>query len=150
MTRGLIIGKFYPFHNGHKYLIDTAIRQVDQLTVLVGDGPRYKIDAETRCAWIRDEFPQINVQSVPEVPADDDSAGWASYTREFLGYVPDIVFTSEAYGDVWAKFLQTRHVLVDQERHQVACSGTTIRQNPLAHFAYLPPVVRAYFARRVV
>ena len=35
MTRGLVIGKFYPPHRGHKFLIDTALSQVDYLDVLV-------------------------------------------------------------------------------------------------------------------
>ncbi len=145
-----MIGKFYPFHNGHRYLIETAANQCDSLTVLVGDGPRYKIDAAVRAAWIKDVFPHVEVRIVPEVPADDDSLGWATYTREFLGYVPDVVFTSEDYGAPFAAFLGTRHVLVDRERVCVPCSGTMIRNNPFAYFAFLPPPVRAYFARRIV
>ena len=33
--RGLIVGKFYPPHRGHKHLIDTARAQVDDLAVIV-------------------------------------------------------------------------------------------------------------------
>ena len=32
---GVVIGKFYPPHRGHKYLIDTAAGQVERLTVIV-------------------------------------------------------------------------------------------------------------------
>ena len=150
MTRGVIVGKFYPFHNGHKYLIDTALSQVDELTVLVGDNPAYRIDARTRVAWIQDACPQATVLAIPEVPAPDDSPGWAAHTRAFLGYAPDVVFTSEDYGDAYAASLGARHVMVDHARARVPCSGTMIRADPLAHFDYLPAAVRAWFARRVV
>jgi NadR type nicotinamide-nucleotide adenylyltransferase len=149
MTRGLIIGKFYPFHNGHRYLIETAFQYADSVTVLVGDGPRYKIDAATRCAWIQDVFPEAIVRSVPEIVPDGDSLGWANYSREFLGYVPEMVFTSEDYGDPFAHYLGAQHILVDRARIQFPCSGTLIRADVLNHFEHLPPVVCAYFAKRI-
>ena len=31
---GLVIGKFFPLHKGHQYLIDTALEQVKELTIL--------------------------------------------------------------------------------------------------------------------
>ena len=34
---GVVIGKFYPPHRGHKHLIDTAQAQADQVTVIVCD-----------------------------------------------------------------------------------------------------------------
>ncbi len=37
MRRGLVIGKFYPPHKGHTFLIDTGRAQVDELTVIVCD-----------------------------------------------------------------------------------------------------------------
>jgi len=35
MTTGLVLGKFYPPHAGHHYLIDEASKQVDILVVLI-------------------------------------------------------------------------------------------------------------------
>ena len=35
MKRGLVIGKFYPPHRGHKFLIETALNAVDHLDVLI-------------------------------------------------------------------------------------------------------------------
>ncbi|MBV9849423.1 MAG: AAA family ATPase [Armatimonadetes bacterium] len=80
---------------------------------------------------------------------DDDSPGWAAYTRQVLGYAPDVVFTSEDYGDAYAHHLGCRHVLVDRERVQVPISGTALRADPLAHREFLEPCVRAYFVKRV-
>ena len=53
MTRGIVIGKFYPPHKGHRYLIDYALAHVDSLTVLVCDSPEYAISAETRKKWLQ-------------------------------------------------------------------------------------------------
>ena len=37
-TRGLVVGKFYPPHRGHKLLIDTALAGVDEVHVIVCDS----------------------------------------------------------------------------------------------------------------
>ena len=37
--RGVVIGKFYPPHKGHNYLIDTALKNSDEVDVLVVDNP---------------------------------------------------------------------------------------------------------------
>ena len=44
MTRGLVIGKFYPPHRGHKYLIDVATAQADQLDVIVCARPEQRME----------------------------------------------------------------------------------------------------------
>jgi len=93
--------------------------------------------------------PAANVIEVADPGHDDDSRFWAEYTRKILGYAPDIVFTSEDYGNEFARFLGSTHVRVDPERRQVPISGTKIRQDPLAHFEFLEPCVRAYFVKRV-
>jgi NadR type nicotinamide-nucleotide adenylyltransferase len=146
---GLVIGKFYPPHRGHKYLIDTAASQVDHLVVLVCDDPTQSIPAALRADWLHEIHPTVEVQIIPDTVADDDSAGWADYTRRWLGYTPDVVFTSEDYGTRYAFYLGCQHVSVDRERRHVPISGTAVRSNPLAQWDYLEPCVRAYFAKRI-
>jgi NadR type nicotinamide-nucleotide adenylyltransferase len=41
------------------------------------------------------------------------------------------------------------HVAVDPGRQRVPCSGTMIRRDPFAHWEFLEPPVRAWFAKRV-
>jgi NadR type nicotinamide-nucleotide adenylyltransferase len=82
--------------------------------------------------------------------ADDDSEGWAKATEQALnGERPDVVFTSEDYGDAYAGFLGCEHVLVDRDRSTVPISGSEIRANPLAHLGFLEPAVRAHYVLRV-
>lgn len=149
MKRGLVIGKFYPPHRGHKFLIDTALRQVDHLDVIICARPDQTIPGSVRASWLRTIHPSSNVIEVDDPRHDDDSYFWAEYTRKILGYAPDAVFTSEDYGDEYARFLGSTHIKVDPERRQVLISGTEIRQDPLAHLEFLEPCVRAYFVKRV-
>ena len=60
-----------------------------------------------------------------------------------------MVFSSEDYGETYARFLGCRHVMVDRERKNVAVSASAIWAAPLRHWEYLEPCVRAYFAKRI-
>ena len=149
MTRGLVIGKFYPPHRGHKFLIETALRAVDHLDVLICVLPDQAISGDLRQCWLQELHPAANVMQIEDIGDDDNSEVWAAYTKRILGLSPDLVFTSEGYGDAYARFLGCRHILVDRERHQVPISGTRIRSNPLAYWDFLEPCVRAHFAKRI-
>ncbi|HYD93159.1 MAG TPA: AAA family ATPase [Candidatus Paceibacterota bacterium] len=148
--RGLVIGKFYPPHRGHKYLIDTAVSKCETVTVIVCWKKNEVIPGPLRADWIRKIHPGVEVKVVVDDHlSDDDSKGWAEETIKVLGYVPDAVFTSEAYGDPYASYMGCVHVLVDKERATVPISGTMVRSDPQRHGAFLEPIVRAYFAKRV-
>ena len=149
MTLGLVIGKFYPPHRGHKFLIDIALGRVDHLDVLVCSRPEQTIPGELRARWLQEIHPSAFVQAIDDPGEDDNSQFWAEYTVRILGRAPDVVFTSEEYGEAFARFLGCRHVMVDRERTHVPVSARAIRSAPLRHWEYLEPCVRAYFAKRV-
>lgn len=148
--RGVVVGKFYPFHKGHQYLVETGLKGCDHLTVFVCDNPAYRIPAEIRANWIRAIYPEAHVRVIADLEGhNDNSQIWAAYTIEQLGYVPDVVFTSEDYGIPYARYMGSEHVLVDYKRLHVPCSGTMIRSDPWAHPEFLHPLVRAYFVKRI-
>jgi len=149
MTLGFIVGKFYPPHRGHKQLIDSARRQVDQLIVMVAAHPAQTIPGELRKTWLQEIHPDCDVRLVAD-ELEDDSRQWADFTIRYLGRAPDVVFTSEDYGPVYAQLMGSRHVMIDRDRTAVPISGTTIREDPLNHWDMLEPCVRAYFVRRIV
>lgn len=149
MKRGIVIGKFYPPHKGHKYLIDYATQNADSVTVIICHRDDQKISGSLRKQWIEKIHPNVRVLVVDDIMKDDDSLAWAEYTKKFLGYTPDVVFTSEDYGDNYAKFLGSQHVSVDRERKNVSISATDIRENPAKYWVYLEPCVKAYFAKRI-
>lgn len=147
--RGLVIGKFYPPHRGHKFLIDTALSQCEEVDVLVCRKPEQNPPAELRVAWLQEIHPKAKVHLIEDTVPDDDSEGWAAYTIEFLGYAPDVVFTSEDYGYPYARYLGCQHVQVDKARLAVPISGTQVRSNPYAAWEFLEPCVRAFYVRRI-
>lgn len=146
---GFVVGKFYPPHRGHKYLIDTACANAEQVTVMLVGRPEEIVSPALRAAWLREIHPRVRVIEVDDVFAADDSQGWADFTRKTLGYAPDAVFTSEDYGECFARYLGCQHVMVDRTRSHVPCSGTLVRQNPFAQWDYLEPCVRAFFVKRI-
>lgn len=149
--RGLVIGKFYPPHRGHKYLIDSARSRCEKLTVIVCWKQSETIPGNIRASWLQKIHPDVHVMVVEDNKLhDDDSEGWAKFTLGILGYTPDVVFTSEAYGDPYASFMGTVHELVDKDRTVIPISATIVRSNPMKYAKFLEPCVRAYFACRVV
>ena len=147
---GLIIGKFYPPHRGHKYLIDTAVARCEEVTVIVCWKKGQEISGVERARWVQTIHPNVHVKLLDDDRlTDDDSAGWAASTIAVLGFVPDAVFTSEAYGDAYASFIGCVHVLVDKDRTHIPISATMVRSNPTKYAEFLEPCVRAYFAKRI-
>jgi HTH-type transcriptional regulator, transcriptional repressor of NAD biosynthesis genes len=151
MRRGLVIGKFYPPHRGHHFLIETAARQVEHLDVLVCWKEEQDIPGEIRADWLREvhDNPRISVRTVWDFGDDDNSAAWAACAKQALGSAPDLVFTSEDYGDAFSGHLGAQHVLVDRAREHVPTSSTAIRAAPLRNWDFLAPPVRAWYAVRV-
>ena len=48
--------KAMPFHLGHKYLIDTALKYSERVTVLVGTLPTEPIPGELRFNWVKNTY----------------------------------------------------------------------------------------------
>ena len=147
--RGLIVGKFYPPHRGHKFLLEASRAQVDQLSVIVCQKPNEEPSGELRAAWLREIHPDVNVLLIDDVYDEQDSKIWAENSIRWLGFVPDVVFTSEDYGDRFAFHLGCQHVLVDKARAIVPVSGTMVRAAPLWFWEYLEPPVRGWYAKRI-
>jgi HTH-type transcriptional regulator, transcriptional repressor of NAD biosynthesis genes len=147
--RGLIVGKFYPPHRGHKHLIDFALSRVDELSLIVCQKPGESPQGELRADWLREIHPTAQVLLIDDVYDEQDSRVWAENSVRWLGFVPDAVFTSEDYGDRFAHFLGCEHILVDKTREAVPISGTMVRSNPLGCWDFLEPPVRAWYAKRI-
>jgi NadR type nicotinamide-nucleotide adenylyltransferase len=147
--RGLIVGKFYPPHRGHKYLIETGCAQVDELHVIVCQKPHEQPPGSLRAAWLREIHPAVKVLLIDDVYDEQDSRVWAENARRWLGFTPDVVFTSEDYGDRFAHYLGCQHVQVDKARHIVPVSGTKVRSDALRFWEFLEPPVRGWYAKRV-
>jgi NadR type nicotinamide-nucleotide adenylyltransferase len=150
-NRGLVIGKFYPPHRGHKHLIERALAETQSLVVIVCEKDTETIPGALRAKWLQAIHPAARVMLLTgEMPGDDDSQGWARYTIDLLGYAPDAVFTSEDYGARYAAFMGAQHVSVDAARKVVPISATMVRTDPERYAEFLEPCVRAWFVKRIV
>ena len=156
MTTGLIIGKFLPPHRGHAHLIETALGQVDRLIVLVCSLAREEIPGERRVAWLREMFPDVDVRhhadENPSEPHEDEHFWelWTASIRRLVPTGPDLLFSSEDYGEELARRLGARHALIDRERRAYPVSGRQLRADPLGYWEFLPECVRPEYVRRVV
>jgi HTH-type transcriptional regulator, transcriptional repressor of NAD biosynthesis genes len=107
---GLVIGKFYPPHCGHKLLIDAAIAQSEQTVVIVCAKPTDSISGELRGEWLREIHPTARVMVIDDRYDETDSRVWAENTIRWLGRAPDAVFTSEEYGDPYSALMGSKHI----------------------------------------
>lgn len=145
----VVIGKFYPPHKGHHYLIETALKNADRVTVIVCARPNDSIPGELRAHWLSERHPSAQVMVIDDRYDENDSRIWAENTIRWLNGPPDVVFTSENYGDAYAAHMGCVHVRVDQARITVPCSGTMIRSDPFRHWDFIEPPVRGWFAKRI-
>ncbi|MDE1463742.1 AAA family ATPase [Spartinivicinus poritis] len=155
LTRGLVLGKFYPPHLGHQYLIAFAAAYVDELTVVVEAMPAEQIPASRRIQWLQSLFVEVKFLLLADYNPQDPSETsdfwqiWQSSILRLLSYPPDVVFASESYGEPLAACLGAEFVPVDPLRQLTPVSGTAIRANPYQYWQYLSDPVKSYYRKRV-
>ena len=153
MSRGLILGKFMPLHNGHVWAINVAAKLVDDLTVLVCTQADDPIDGALRADWV-DKILPANATAywlaapMPQKPEDDPDFWeiWRSEIYKRCGTF-NKVFGGEPYVVELAKHLNATPVPLG--RDTVCISASEIREDPHEHWQHIPSVVRSYYQKRV-
>ena len=116
---GFTIGKFAPLHKGHQYLIETAIKEVDELYVIVYETNLIDISAEKRAEWIKKLYPNVHTIIAKNPPKkygmDEESVKiQTDYLKKILGNVKGTHFySSEEYGKYVARDLNVVNRVVD-------------------------------------
>lgn len=159
--RGMVLGKFMPLHNGHIYLIDTAIKNSDHLDIFVCSLKKDPIDGALRYEWVKDKFgdnPNVTIHWVkdenPQTP--EEHGNFKEFYKIWVNTVYsrtsnlDVIFTSEDYGDEFAYELGIKHHLVDLRRVTHPVSATMVRNHPYRSWDYIPQLVKPYFKKKVV
>lgn len=154
--RGVIIGRFNPPHNGHRYLIDFASSFADELYIFVCTLQRDEIPGDLRFEWMQELYPRATCVHITEENPNanrdmpDAHKIWADAIIEHLqDNKADYLFASEEYGWKLAGELGAEFVPVDPNRDQLPVSGSDIRREPLRYWSFLPEMVRPYFIKRV-
>lgn len=147
---GLVIGKFMPLHAGHMALIRFALERCEHLTVALISKATDPIPAEMRASWFNALFGDTLTLRVVDlrdvslpVTGDHTPEAEAAWTQYFLTAFSEtnILFSSEAYGDVLADALGIPHCQFDPERAWHPVSGAQIRKDPEQYQSCLPEVV---------
>lgn len=158
---GMVLGKFYPPHNGHLYLIEEAIKQCYRVTIFLCTQPSESIDADIRYNWMSDIIQKKGwdvtfIHIKDELPQHPDPLDLDNFYDIWCNEVNsrvhdlDVVFTSEKYGDEFAEYLGVEHVLIDLPRLTHSVSVTSIRSNPIENWEHIPDVVKPYFKKKIV
>lgn len=154
MKNGIVIGKFYPLHKGHQYLIETAYNNCDNLHIIL-----CSLDNETPNGDIRFNFlkkfvenKKINIYHIKnyETKYNNDSLYWVNKTIEIIKIKPDIIFCSENYGKTYSEIMNCENYIVDFSRNKFNISGTMIRNNPYKYWDYIDSYVKEYYTKRIV
>lgn len=155
-TRGFLLGKFMPPHEGHLLLCDVASDLVDELTVLVCSRDCEPIPGDLRLNWIKESLDNkarvLHLhQEIPQEPREHQDFWniWRRTIRELHPEPIDMVFGSEDYILRLATELEAEPFIVDKERNLVPVSATQIRNNPQLYWEHIPRAVRPFFQKRI-
>ena len=119
---GFTIGKFAPLHKGHQLLIETALKEMDEVYVVVYDTDIIDINVEKRANWIKQLYPNIHIiyayDSPKQYGLDKESVKiQMNYLSELIKDIPVTHFySSELYGEKVAEYLNIENRMIDYEK----------------------------------
>jgi NadR type nicotinamide-nucleotide adenylyltransferase len=128
VKHGIAVGKFYPPHAGHHYLIDTALKECDLVTVAVCYSSVENISVKDRIAWLRDTHGDEGIEYIAvkddtpvlytdetwdyflEALTDALDDRYDPYAPDDLSY-PNVIYSGEDYADEFAERLLKKYDL---------------------------------------
>jgi nicotinamide mononucleotide adenylyltransferase len=137
-----VVGKFYPPHRGHQYLISQAAGRCVDVTVLAMAAGCETLPLADRVSWLQAAcagLPAVTVIGVRcDVPVDfGDAAIWAAQVAVMRAALDrnsrprlDMIFSCEPYGDELAAWFGAENICIDAGRSAVPVSATRIRGRP--------------------
>lgn len=145
---GLTLGKFAPLHKGHQYMIETAIREMDEVIVVIYNSPEVtNIPLTVRSNWIKTIYPMVEVIEAWDGPSDIGDTDEIKQKQEtyilhlLAGRKITHFYSSEFYGDHMSKALHAVDRRIDEQRVKFPVSGTFVRQNSYQYRTMLDPIV---------
>ena len=144
---GFTIGKFAPLHKGHQFLIEKALREMDEFYIIVYETNVINNDIKQRANWIKTIYPESKILYAYNPPSkyglDYESVKiQVDYLKDIVKDIPVTHFySSEKYGEFVAKYMNVEDVRVDQERKNVPICATKIRENTEKNRKFLEDIV---------
>lgn len=156
-TTGLTLGKFAPLHRGHQLMIEQAIRETDEVIVVIYDCPEtIDIPLNVRADWIRTLYPQVEVIKAWDGPSESGNTPEIKKLQEDYilsklgGRKVTHFYSSEFYGEHMSAALGAVDRRVDPSRQQMPVSGTQVREAPYENRHFVDPVVYRDMITKVV
>lgn len=152
-TRGLITGRFQPFHNGHLALAKQILEECDELIIVIGSAQFNFIDkdpftAGERVLMIHEALKEARIDLskcyVIPVANDENNARWIAYLRSMAPPF-DVLYSGNDYVKHLALF-QDRNIAVKSPRFakKEEYNGSNIRHLMLSGSRWkqlVPPAV---------
>lgn len=150
-TKGVILGRFMPPHEGHVALVRTASYLVHKLTIVLAAADTDPIPPAIRKSWMEDLFPESVVivanNGPDQLPTNNPE--WARIIRGFHPEPIDRVIGSEGYFVDLAKALNAQHFILDPMWMAYPANSIEIRNDPFGHWQSIPDKVRPWFQKRL-
>jgi len=132
---GFTIGKFAPLHKGHQLVIETALKEMDEVYCVIYDTDIIDIDVTQRAMWIEKLYPNVHIiyayDSPKQYGLDETSVNiQMKYLSNLIKDIPVTHFySSELYGEKVSDYLKIKNRIVDLEKKSIPVNATIIRNN---------------------
>lgn len=147
---GVILGKFYPPHNGHLHLINTGLAESHALAVVVVERSEEMYPGKDRVRLLQELYPSAHIRLLnADGEPNEDSQRWAKLTIGKLHYIPEVAFNSEPYGKSWSEYMGSKDRQVDPDRSFIPISGTRVREDFESVREHVPEIVYQYLKDNV-
>lgn len=153
---GLTLGKFAPLHKGHQYMIETALKEVDELIVIIYDTSVINVPLPIRSEWIKKLYPSVKVIEAWDCP--EPYSNIDKYEKQEEQYVLELLkeervthfYCSEYYGKHMSKALNAIDRRLDESKQLVPISATMIREDLYRYRNMLSSVVYRDLITKIV
>ena len=125
---GFTIGKFAPLHKGHQLVIETALKEMDEVYCVVYDTDVIDIEISQRAEWINKLYPKVHIIFAYDSPKQYglDETSVNIQMKYLSNLIKDIPVTHE---------IESRPV--DLEKKVIPINASKIRDNYEENKKYL-------------
>ena len=148
-VRGLVVGRFQPFHNGHLALIRSAGEQCLELTVGIGSATakpslRNPFSFDERKRMVEAALGAARLQArVLAIPDLHDPPRWAAHVAAIVGPVDKVFGNDDETLSLFelAGVPVVRTGLVERERHEARLVRAQLAEDDPSWRRAVPPAV---------
>ena len=133
---GMYLGRFQPFHNGHKSIVDKMLEECEEVVIVIGSAQAKGTLKNPFPVWERStminsiyEDKPVAIISIPDRLNVGNNSGWGDYVMRLLhsfGYEPDAIYQGyEVERNTWFKNWSV--AIENLSRIDIPISATIIR-----------------------